>query len=210
MSSFSYLASLRKLAKDIQANYDMIREKIELVKKPAAAKDVLQTWPVPLRSYFSEMNGCTIHWRHFNFEDKPHVCGSVGLQSADKVARNGKGLIWFDHIPKDSALRHFRIVDFFVDEAAAGFFDNDFHGEMHLYFFEGDPQPLGVDFEGYVKLLCEARGFFYWQQVLVAFQEGSENQESKDFKTYMPLIFRGFSFDDFAAMYDSLQIGDAS
>lgn len=207
MTKYSYSEALGNLRKEIGNNYDLVRKKNDLVKKPASHENIKPDWPETLQVFFSEVNGVNIHWQHFNFEDKPNVCGKINLLSAKKVADYGKGLIWFDKTPVDSSLKNFRILDFFADEASVGFFESDkTKDEMHLFNFEGSPIPLGINFEGYIRLLCEARGFFYWQQVLIDFKTNKENQESIDFKIYMPLIFPDFNIEDFKKKYQSLKI----
>jgi hypothetical protein len=204
---YSYLKSSLAMVKEIQYNYELIVDKIKVDKKPAPSKFISNTWPRSIQEYYAQMNGSEIFWSHSKFKAQPRISGCIRILDAETLSKDSKGIVWFDHTPQDDPLRKFKLIDFFADEAAVGFYEGDHpNDQMYLYFFEGDPLPLGVDFEGYHKLLCESRGLFYWQQVLRAILEGKENQESIDFKLYMPQIHSGFSYVAFANKYNSLKI----
>lgn len=205
--NYSYLKSTLALVKEIQYNYELIVDKIKVDKKPSPPKFVSNTWPVAIQEYYAQMNGSEIYWSHSKFKDQPSMSGRIRILDAETLAKDSKGIVWFDHTPQDDPLRKFKLIDFFADEAAVGFYEGDHpNDQMYLYFFEGDPLPLGVDFEGYHKLLCESRGLFYWQQVLRAIIDRKDNQESKDFKLYMPQVYPEFSYEAFLSKYNSLKI----
>lgn len=206
MDNINYYTLISQLSRDLAADTKIIFEENEIRQPPPPATDLHNSWPAAIQQFYKEMNGAAIQWRHASFAE-PYICGKINLQTAAAVSAAGKGLIWFDHTPADSSLRKYKPIDFFADEAVVGFIDdNSSAGEMYLYLFEAAPIPLNVDFEGYIKLMVKARGYFYWQQVLVAIQQGKENQESTDFKTYMPQIFPGFSYDEFITLYRSVSI----
>lgn len=208
MSEFSYAKALLNLRKEISYNYEMTINKNEVIKKAAPAAKVKAEWPTAIKAFYSELNGVNMHWTHANFENQAKVCGKVKLLDIDSMNTDGNGLVWFEHTPIDSPLRNFKLIDFFADEAAVGFFESaNSNPEMHLYLFEGMPMPLGLDLEGYIKLLCQTRGFYYWQQAILALKNNQDNQESANFKLYMPQIFPEFKFEDFAALYQSVRIG---
>lgn len=202
-----YLNALQSLKKEIGSNYDMIRKRNDLNQKAAPDKLISPNWPIEIQSYFKEVNGMDVHWRHFDFQDKPNVCGKINLQKADKLGNLGKDIVWFNSTPIDSPLRKFKIIDFFADEASVGFFEGDKKSEiMYLFLFDDKPLPLNINFKGYIDLLREARGFFYWQQVLVAQLTKKENQESLDFQFFMPKIFPDFKFDSFLKKFQKVKV----
>jgi hypothetical protein len=205
MSNNSYSTAINDLAAAIAANQQLIVEKNEVVLQGAPNAVVPAAWPAAVKQLYNEMNGAALQWRPVGYEDKPWVCGKVNLLPAEQAAVDGKGLVWFDHTPADSILRHFKLLDFFADEAAVGFVEGG-SDELFLYLFSGEPLPLKINAEGYCQLLAAAHGFFYWQQVLVAIQQGTDNQEQQDFKTYMPQLFPGFNFDQFVNLYQNLQL----
>ena len=133
--------------------------------------------------------------------------GLINIQSYQNVTANQKNLVYFDHTPEDSPLRDFHIVDFFVDEACVGIYSN--HPElkgMHFFEFENNTYPLNVDFEGYMRLLGETKGFLYWQKVILEYLEGREGPTTINFKEKMPQIFPDFSWDAFVALYEEVRI----
>jgi hypothetical protein len=202
MSRFSYVEALSTFRKQLRDNVRLIKKKNEIDEKPGACDP---RWPEDLRAFYSEMNGATIHYLHLKRKNEPRVSGHVKLLPAAQAASGGEGLVWFSHTPAGSPLRRFKLVDFFVDEAAVGFYEGG-DGEMHLYEFAGDPTPLGVRFEGYVRLLCEARGYFYWQKALVALKGGPASQEADDFREAAPELFPDFQWARFTDLFESVRI----
>ncbi len=65
---------------------------------------------------------------------------------------------------------------------------------------------IHIDFEGYMKLLGETKGFLYWQKAILGYLSGSESFETKNFKEVMPKLFPDFSYDKFIELYESLRI----
>lgn len=204
-NKYSFKTSIKNMQDDIEDNYDLGIINSNLYESLPNSEDISPTWPDFIKSFYSELNGVITRWIHTANKDNPMITGHIKLLSAKDVASIGKDIIWFNHTPANDPLRLFKIIDFFIDEAAVGFYENS-DGEMYLYQFEASPVPLGVNFEGYIRLLCEAKGFFYWQQVLLAIKTKKESSESKNFKTYMPQIFPNFRYDDFVKLYDEVKI----
>lgn len=196
---------MKNMQDDIEDNYELNIMNSSLYKSLSNNDDISPLWPDSIKTFYSQLNGVITHWIHSDNKNDPSITGHVKLLSAKDVGSIGRDIIWFDHTPTNDPLRLFKIIDFFMDEAAVGFYENG-DEEMYLYQFEGSPAPLGVNFEGYIRLLCEAKGFFYWQQVLLALKTKKENLESKNFKTYMPQIFPDFRYDDFVKLYEEVKI----
>ncbi|UZO81755.1 hypothetical protein NBT05_04625 [Aquimarina sp. ERC-38] len=153
--------------------------------------------------YFKLYNGLIINWNAKEIDG----LGKIKILKVDKIFSDGKNLVYFDDTPEDSPLRDFHIVDFFVDEACVGMYKD--HPElpgMHFFEFESQTYPLHVDFEGYMKLLAETRGFFYWQKVILDHLAKTPGPITQNFKKIMPELFPDFDYDQFIELYESLRI----
>src|SRR5262249_37075090 len=101
--------------------------------------------------------------------------------------------------------REFFPLDFFADEAAAGFCTRDGFREMiYLYQFEGDLIPLYVSFQSYLELMLKAKGCFYWQYLIREIIDNEENEVSKRIKQHFPLLFLDFTFKSLKRSYNEL------
>ncbi len=162
-----------------------------------------KTTVLGFQEYYELYNGLIVNWKLKEGEES----GCIKILKLDKIFIDGKDMVYFDHTPEDSVLRDFYIVDFFVDEACVGIYAN--HPELpgiHYFDFENQTYPLHVDFEGYMKLLGETKGFLYWQKVILDHLSGSESYETKNFKEIMPSLFPDFDYDKFIELYESVRI----
>lgn len=200
----NYLAQLKALSEEIQESFDVMKEENTIEESPGNSH---KEWPKQIKKFFSELNGVDIHWQSYKDKKKLNISGRIHLLSSEKVAMDTKDVVWFNHTPENSILRKFKIIDFFVDEAAVGFIENDATGQLYFYEFAGEPQPLGVAFDGYVQLLCMCKGFFYWQKSLLEMgTKTKELQETKDMKQHLPNIFPDFNFDAFTALFQKVRL----
>lgn len=158
-----------------------------------------------LNKFYKKFDGLLFKWEAI--DDNPDNFGSINILKTKDAFADGKDLVFFDHTPDDSPLRDFYIIDFFVDEACVGVYGN--HPElpgMHYFEFENETYPLYVDFEGYMKLLGETKGFLYWQKAILDHLAHSESFETKNFKEVMPRLFPDFSYEKFIELYESVRI----
>ncbi len=157
-----------------------------------------------LLEFYNTVNGFLFKWDTINDSDNS---GFINILEADKAFIEGKDIVYFDHTPEDSPMRDFYIIDFFVDEACVGVYANQSElPGMHYFDFENETYPLHVDFEGYIKLLGETKGFLYWQKVILDYLSGSESFETKNFKETIPNLFANFDYNAFIELYESVRI----
>lgn len=205
--STNYFEICTALSKEIRDNYDLNIQMNHIEKKPAPEPNILEQWPAAVRDFYSQLNGMEIHWESSDHSNDPPLSGRIRILEADQVDPKDQKPFWSEFTDENSTVRSFRLLDYFIDEAAVGFYQQpETTGEMYLYLFEAKPIPLRVDFEGYVRLMAEARGFFYWQNALLAISNNRENAESRDFQEKMPLLFPSFSYEAFKELYKSLMI----
>ncbi len=100
-----------------------------------------------------------------------------------------------------------------LGDICVGVFSKENHDNMmYFYDFGIGFYPLKVNFEGYLELAFDARGYMMWPYVLVYLEYGKDDPakfgESRyeDFSEGMPLLFPSFKMDEFIALYESLKI----
>ena len=137
-------------------------EEVAQVKHPS--------WvPLTLLDFAQARNGFSLNWTSGKDHDLPQD-GSINVLPLQRIFGDWQDVVYFDHEPteRQAQLRDFKIVDFFVDEACVGCYYRPERDEQLYYFdFEDLPQPLGVDFWGYLTLLPFTLGYRYWQYLLL-------------------------------------------
>lgn len=101
---------------------------------------------------------------------------------------------------------------FFIGEACAGFYlgdgvnppDNEMY--MHRWGEGEEPEGLNVAFDGYVQLMYYARGWLYWQNVIMGLQGKSDYGKTERFKSELPLVFPDFKWEEFVSLYESVKL----
>lgn len=203
--------TLEELFIELKQNNNIVIKKLELNKQPAAYADMdyvkgRKTVNARFLQFYSECNGITINWQAKE-DDNGEIAGKVNLLPFNQAIVNWKGVVYFDDTPENDLIRRFFIIDFFVDEACAGFYATaEQKPDMFYYPFEGEPFNLELDINGYSKMLVEAKGFRYWQLAIKELITGSENHNSKIFKQHMPQLFPDFNFEDFEQRFNSLRL----
>lgn len=162
--------------------------------------------PKEVVNLYKQIDGCKLEWEHEDFPDNPAVKGICRLLSAKEISLPTEGVVWFNDPPTGDPIRKFAIIDFFVNEACVGVYKDSDDPALYYYDFEDKPQSLQLDMNGYITMLAEARGFWYWQLVLLDILSGEEHTETKSFKLYMPKIFPDFSFNEFASRYQKVKL----
>jgi hypothetical protein len=156
--------------------------------------------------FYEQINGLLIQWEADKADDEDMV-GRTKILTFNNAITNWEGVVFFNDTPEGSLLRRFFLIDFFVDEAAVGFFaTSEKKPNLFLYQFEGEPFNLKLDINGYIIMLIAAKGFRYWQLVIKSIITGNENSISLKFKKLMPDLFPGFSFTEFEGLYKTLKI----
>ena len=126
--------------------------------------------PTTLLEFARVRNGFSFRWEVGGDAQHAPDRGAVKVHPLEYICVDWKDVVYFDHEPaeRQAQLRDFKIVDFFVDEACVGCYYRPERDEQLYYFdFEDLPQPLGVDFWGYLTLLPFTLGYRYWQYLLL-------------------------------------------
>lgn len=121
----------KELKRSIGDNYALARH-ITLGK--GGARSGLEQLPPALRDYYTQGNGFDAKWWKIG---QPERKGRIRILPLDQVLQDGKGVVWFDHSP--ARMRDFKLIDFFADEAAVGFFLGK--DDLYLYEFAGNQRP---------------------------------------------------------------------
>lgn len=158
--------------------------------------------------FYRESDGFEIYWDTVDGElTKNEIMGRVKVNPFQQVVKNWSGVVYFDNEPENTPRRKFFPIDFFIDEAAAGFCSLEKHRDfMYFYKFEGDIIPLFVKFSDYLQLMLKAKGCLYWQYLIFSIIEKEENEVSYRIKTYLPEIFPDFSFAGFETLFNEKRI----
>lgn len=107
----------------------------------------------------------------------------------------------------DDPILDFHVIDEFCNEAGVGIYSGK-HATNSLYYFSIDERPeyLGLDFMGYIEMIIASKCFLYWQKAILAIRNNESNNESEEFKTHMPRLFPGWTWEEFVAKYESVKI----
>ena len=127
--------------------------------------------PERVREYALDMNGHLLRWESREDGSGRSACtGDVNLLPIDQIYGDWEGIVYFD-FTENPRLRHFKIVDFFVNEACVGLYYDE-QQDPGLYYLEhGEgllPYPLHLDLKGYLTLLTCTLGYSYWQLAVLA------------------------------------------
>jgi len=164
----------------------------------------LEDFPVNLKKFYQTLDWFKIFWEtNEEIIDGSKIYGYINILPSAEVLHDWKGVVYFDGDPADRA--NFKIVDFFLDEVCVGYYHDERKSDaMYIFNFEGEPEPLGVNFAGYLELLLMARGFNGWQRVLQNLNGESVHQS--DFKIYMPQLFPDFKWEEFVGLYERVKL----
>lgn len=207
------IRSMEEFKAELGNNKLVQMEKFELMRIPAAGSLIsiqreLQRIEPTVLDFYELVNGLEVIWKPANKEKlNEEMTGSIKIHSFSETVKDWSGTVFFDNEPGDSALRKFFPLDFFADEAAAGFCTMEgWRNMIYLYRFDGELQPLQINFESYLRLMLVAKGCFYWQYLLIALLEKNENEVSSRIKNHLPDIFPEFSFNEFESLFNNLRI----
>ncbi len=207
------LQQLMDFQKELDSNKLVIKEKFEYESTPADAAQIdtqrqLKRIGPTVLDYYAVQNGIDIKWKAADASLLANeMVGAVKLNPLSEVVKDWSGVVFFDNEPADSARRKFFPVDFFADEAAAGFCTkDDYRAMMYFFQFEGDLIPLHVTFSSYLQLMLQAKACYYWQYLIIAINNKKENAVSERIKLHLPKAFPGFSLAGFEALYNNLRI----
>jgi hypothetical protein len=226
------LALLRQITGRIQQHFAAIPTgsfapptKRELAKIPHPE------WiPEQIKAFWDFFNGYRFAWtttpaQQEQYKDREHrrlrnATGRIDLQRLQDIYSSWEGVVYFKDQPlENERLRDFKVIDMFADEAGVGIY-HDERRDPELYlcgFSEYDPEPLGVDFEGYLQLLTLSLGNqnapymlrelneYFTRQPALAFIT-PQNPSAQYFVYEMTALVPDFSQEAFVALYDQVRL----
>jgi hypothetical protein len=132
--------------------------------------------------------------------------GSVKIISVIKALSDWKEVVYFED---DSPLKHFKILDHFVNEACCGFYTLEAKTAspklVYYYDFSNEPSSLQLTVNEYIIMMLEAKGFLYWQRVLRDNLRGEESPHTALMKQDLNKVFPEFNFDSFISRFNDLK-----
>lgn len=153
-------------------------------------------------NFYSEANGIQIQWERREQKEISGgglAAGYINLLPIQEAFKDWKGIIYFR---KNDKYKQLHPLDFFVDEACAALYlDGSDNPEVYYHYLGEEMSPLGVDFEGYLKLLLKSRGFWYWHKAIAQPEYFNPyvpiSVEERNFREIMPQLFPDFDASDF-------------
>lgn len=178
---FEYLPLLRLTAATIREHFQPTPplQYSPPTKRELAKIEHLDWVPASILNFSQEFNGFRVRWtttaeQQARYPERAQrglreARGRIEFMRLQDMYGSWEGVVYFDDQPlENERLRAFKVVDMFSDEAGVGLF-HDAQQEAQLYlcvFGEEEPEPLGVDFEGYLQLLTLTLGHVYWPYLL--------------------------------------------
>jgi hypothetical protein len=175
-------------------------------------------------AYCEVANGLDMNWRvpEELEEQYPECSGRLALRRMQDIYGSWEGIVYFEHLlrPGFERLRRFKVVDLNTEEAGVGFY-HDEHRDPALYYLpfgEGLlPEPLGVDFPGYLKLLTLSLGYAHWPLLLVELCQhfaqhpdepfaGPQHPNAQQFVHDMSALYPAFSLPALVRLYDQVRL----
>jgi hypothetical protein len=153
-------------------------------------------------------NNCEFKWVDENDAD---IIGKCNILTIDRIIESYViSKDDDDYTNDDKHWLDFKIVDQVQEEWCVGIFCGK-NATNSLYFYEWDgiPYYLGLDMEGYIKMLIATRGFNLWQKALIQHRKGEATTTALPiFKENLPRLFPEVNIEEVFALYDSLYINE--
>jgi hypothetical protein len=158
-----------------------------------------------IHQLYTQLGTYKLSWQ--NAVELPEdVTGSVNIISIKTVMSDWRNIIYFED---ESPLLNFKVIDQFANEACCGFYttgEQVSSGELiYFYNYSDNPVALQLTPQEYVLMLIEAKGYRYWQKVLMDYNSGVQSPYTVSMQTYLPVLFPDFSFEAFIKKYESLK-----
>jgi hypothetical protein len=154
-----------------------------------------------MTDFYSQANGIQILWRSQVRGKSDHdesIGGYINLLPVQEVFKDWINIVYFDGDDNDE--KHLHPIDFFAGNAcAAVYLDNTNNPQVYYYYRGRKMNSLGIDFEGYLRLLLKSRGFHYWYLTITKSEDERSTllMEEQRFREIMPQLFPDFSQLDF-------------
>lgn len=151
-----------------------------------------------------KVNNCQFEWNDVNDRN---ILGAANILSIDKIMESTADYAHL--VDEDEAFEHFHIVDLVRSEIVIGIFSGPYAtNSLYLEESDGIAQYLGLDMEGYIKMLIATKGFYCWQMALLEYKSGKEGYALKQMKEHLPRLFPEVKLDEVFALYGQLYISE--
>lgn len=151
-----------------------------------------------LTRFYSAVERWELRWE--TTENAPvKLQGSLNFTLINRVLNANGWDLMPETYPK---VKDFTILDYFYNEAAVGLYLNQPEKGLFYFEFDGDPQPLNLDFKGYLEMVKYAKGVAYWQTSVIE----PTNRTSSRAIEKLSQLFPEVNVADFYALYDSVKL----
>jgi len=154
-------------------------------------------------SFFKESNGYEMSWGK---DSQSNISGKINILKLEYILKGIKSN--YPSLSDKDPLYNFHPIDQFTDEAHCGIFINGIANNRMFFHRDGESETIDlmIDFNAYMVLALEARGFFYWQKYIIEKLYDISSPESESFKKQMPEIFSDFKLESFDNKYENLKL----
>jgi hypothetical protein len=156
-------------------------------------------------NFYKQLKSYNLKWES-KIKLPEKIYGQVRIIESSKALSDWKEIVYFE---EDSPLKYFKILDQFADEACCGFYTKQATvaspGLIYYYDFHAEPLSLQLTIEEYIIMLIEARGFLYWQRVLIDHLKAEESPHTGLMKEELNKVFPEFSFQSFIDKFNELR-----
>jgi hypothetical protein len=136
-----------------------------------------------------------------------NILGTANILSIDGIIESTADYAHL--VDEEPSFGNFHIVDLVRPEIVIGIFSGDYAtNSLYLEESDGIAQYLGLDMEGYIKMLIATKGFYCWQFALLDYKSGKEGHSLKQLKEHLPRLFPEVNINEVFALYDSLYISE--
>lgn len=147
--------------------------------------------PPALEALCKQMNGFQLEW-----ESDSGDAGAIQLLPVERIFGSWKDVIWFPG--EDERFADLYPFDFFQPETCIAFRmpkDQKPERDVQLHALGEAATALGRDFNDYIELVLESRGYLHWQQTLST--ETQNNPDAVRFRERAPALFPGLKLERF-------------
>jgi hypothetical protein len=214
----SIRSRIGKLENELFEMEEAMRIEKSLFPQQKSPDTISSELPDNLIEFYKEIECFQLKWEANNLKnvDVP-ISGSINILKPDVVLSSWEGRIYIsnpDYPDYEEPLKDFKIVDHFESEACVGYTQDERRMDFMEYLDIGDSETerLDLDFAGYMDMMLAARGYTYWQLVILHLRNQLSGREDAydygvdKFKTYMPQLFPDFKWEDFVALYERVRI----
>ncbi|MEG4457112.1 hypothetical protein [Microcoleus sp. N9_A1] len=212
MKAESIMEQFRSMLTDLK-NHSDINVNIGQVNPPATEEEISEictkfnVTPAMI-DFYGQANGLKIQWERKKDKKLPNgglAGGYINLLPIKEVFSDWKNIIYLNDSDPRKPLHP---LDFFIEEACAALYlDGSDNSQVYYYAYGEKMSSLGVDFEGYLKMLLKSRGFWYWHKAIAQPEYFNPyvpmSVEEKNFREIMPQLFPDFRQSDFQRLNDN-------